>query len=134
MTRNSRRQTLPLLARLGLEFDAVLTRDDGPVKPDPAAIWEICRRWRTHAERVVVLGDYRFDLEMGRRAGAKKCAIFWGTLARTAARLGISSGFGASVVLGSGAIFPVDGSPIGLGTGRGSCYTPDLFSLAGGTR
>lgn len=71
VTRNSRIQTLPLLARLELEFDAVLTRDDGPVKPDPAAIWEICRRWQTHAERVVVIGDYRFDLEMGHRAGAK---------------------------------------------------------------
>lgn len=69
VTRNSRALTLPLLARLGLEFDPVLTRDDGPVKPDPAAIWEICRRWRTVPARAVVVGDYRFDLEMGHRAG-----------------------------------------------------------------
>jgi HAD superfamily hydrolase (TIGR01509 family) len=71
VTRNSRTLTLPLLQRLGLDFDPVLSRDDGPVKPDPASIWEICRVWGTLANRVVVMGDYRFDLELARRAGAK---------------------------------------------------------------
>jgi HAD superfamily hydrolase (TIGR01549 family) len=71
VTRNSRALVVPLLARLGLEMNPVLTRDDGPVKPDPAAILEICRVWQTYPTRTVVIGDYRFDLEMARQAGAK---------------------------------------------------------------
>ena len=71
VTRNSRALVVPLLARLGLQMNPVLTRDDGPVKPDPAAIWEICRAWQTHPPRTIVIGDYRFDLEMARQAGAK---------------------------------------------------------------
>ncbi|HEX3999569.1 MAG TPA: HAD family hydrolase [Pirellulales bacterium] len=78
VTRNSRILTIPLLARLGLDFDPVLTRDDGPVKPDPASIQHICRIWQTGAARVVMLGDYRFDLELGRRAGAKSVLYLGG--------------------------------------------------------
>jgi phosphoglycolate phosphatase len=78
ITRNSRTLTVPLLARLGLDFDPVLTRDDGPIKPDPASIWEICRIWGTIPSRVVMLGDYRFDLEAGRRAGAKSVLYLGG--------------------------------------------------------
>lgn len=78
VTRNSRQHTMPLLARLGLGFDPVLTRDDGPVKPDPASIQEICRRWQTDPGRVVMLGDYRYDLELGHRAGAKSVLYLGG--------------------------------------------------------
>jgi phosphoglycolate phosphatase-like HAD superfamily hydrolase len=78
ITRNSRTLTVPLLGRLGLDFDPVMTRDDGPIKPDPASIWEICRNWGTLSSRVVMLGDYRFDLEAGRRAGAKNVLYLGG--------------------------------------------------------
>ena len=78
ITRNSRSLTGPLLTRLGLDFDPVITRDDGPIKPDPASIWEICRIWGTASSRVVMLGDYRFDLEAGRRAGAKSVLYLGG--------------------------------------------------------
>ena len=78
VTRNSRLHTLPLLARLGLDFDPVVTRDDGPVKPDPASILEICRQWQTRPDRVIVLGDYRYDLELGHRAGAKSVLYLGG--------------------------------------------------------
>jgi len=84
ITRNSRTLTVPLLARLAtdgdvrLDFDPVMTRDDGPIKPDPASIWEICRIWGTQSSRVVMLGDYRYDLEAGRRAGAKSVLYLGG--------------------------------------------------------
>jgi len=69
-TRNSRESTRATLARFGLDFDPIICREDGPVKPHPAAIWTICEKWAVHPRQCVVIGDYRFDVEAGRRAGA----------------------------------------------------------------
>jgi phosphoglycolate phosphatase len=69
-TRNSRASTGATLARLGLRFNPIVCREDGPVKPHPAAIWTICGKWGLHPRQCVVFGDYRFDVEAGRRAGA----------------------------------------------------------------
>lgn len=71
LTRNSRRFTGELIERLGLQFDAVMTRDDAPPKPDPAAIWRICDGWAIEPARVAMIGDYRFDLEAGAKAGTR---------------------------------------------------------------
>ncbi|MBX7168680.1 MAG: HAD family hydrolase [Pirellulales bacterium] len=71
VTRNRRDVTLATLARLGLEFEIVLTRDDAPPKPDPAAVATICRQWEFVPHEVAVVGDYVFDIEAGRRAGTR---------------------------------------------------------------
>jgi len=70
-TRNSRRITETTLSKLDLPFDLVLTRDDGPVKPDPWAIHEGARRWSVATEEIVVVGDHRYDVECGRAAGSR---------------------------------------------------------------
>lgn len=70
-TRNGRETTLATLARLNLTFDCVVTREDAPAKPDPSAIWAICEAWRVDGREVVMIGDYRFDLEAARRAGIR---------------------------------------------------------------
>jgi phosphoglycolate phosphatase len=70
LTRNSRRATEFALQRCGLEFEQVLTRDDGPVKPDPWAIHRICEHWRIDPQETVLFGDFRFDIEAGHAAGA----------------------------------------------------------------
>ncbi len=71
VTRNSRTATLTTLARLNLDFDLIVCRDDGPVKPDPSAIWKICETWGFKCGECVMIGDYRFDIEAGRRAGTR---------------------------------------------------------------
>jgi HAD superfamily hydrolase (TIGR01509 family) len=68
-TRNSRAQTLSTLSRLALDFDPIICREDGPVKPHPGAIWKICETWGFRPNECVMIGDYRFDIEAGRRAG-----------------------------------------------------------------
>ena len=70
VTRNSRRSATKALARLGLEFEIVVAREDRPFKPDPAAVLRICRRWQAHPASVAVVGDYLHDIQAGRRAGA----------------------------------------------------------------
>ena len=47
----------------------VLTRDFQPVKPDPAAVLHICKRWSVEPKLVAVVGDDKTDMICGRRAG-----------------------------------------------------------------
>jgi HAD superfamily hydrolase (TIGR01509 family) len=68
VTRNSRATTSPMLARLALSFDPVICREDEPIKPHPAAIWKICETWGIPPADCVMIGDYRFDIEMARAA------------------------------------------------------------------
>jgi HAD superfamily hydrolase (TIGR01549 family) len=70
-TRNSRRITAATLAKLGLAIEIALTRDDGPVKPDPWPVRHVCQQWSLPPEEIVVIGDYRFDVECGRAAGCR---------------------------------------------------------------
>ena len=63
--------SLATLSRLELECDMLLTRDDGPIKPDPWPVLAICRRWEASAEQVAMIGDFRFDIESGRAAGTR---------------------------------------------------------------
>ena len=71
VTRNSRECSLAVLLRLQLKYDILLTRDDGPIKPDPWAIRHICETWKVPARQVVMIGDYQFDILSGRGAGAR---------------------------------------------------------------
>ena len=70
-TRNSKPVAEATLSRLGIEIELVLTRDCGPIKPDPWPVLHACQKWGTRRDEVAVIGDYRFDIECGRAAGAK---------------------------------------------------------------
>lgn len=71
LTRNARRWAAKTLETLGLEVDAMVCREDGALKPDPAGVWALCARFGVSASRTWMVGDYRFDIEAGRRAGAR---------------------------------------------------------------
>jgi HAD superfamily hydrolase (TIGR01509 family) len=70
-TRNCREIALTTLARLAIEIELVLTRDCGPTKPDPWPVLRATSAWGLSPGEVAVIGDYRFDIESGRAAGAK---------------------------------------------------------------
>lgn len=71
VTRNSRAMTELTLRHCGLNFELLITREDGPAKPDPWSIERICEIWDLDPARVVMLGDFRFDVEAGKAAGAR---------------------------------------------------------------
>lgn len=71
LTRNCREVALATIGRLKLEFDLVVAREDAPAKPDPAAIWMVCEKWTLPRSKVVMLGDFVFDVEAGRQAGVR---------------------------------------------------------------
>jgi HAD superfamily hydrolase (TIGR01549 family) len=70
-TRNSRPITAATLKKLAIPIDAVFTRDDGPIKPHPWPVAEACRLWGVRPAEVVMVGDFRFDIECGRAAGCR---------------------------------------------------------------
>jgi HAD superfamily hydrolase (TIGR01509 family) len=52
-------------------FELVITRDDGePLKPDPGSVTEAARRLGVSTERLLMVGDFRHDIEAGRGAGS----------------------------------------------------------------
>lgn len=74
LTRNTRKNALTTLSRIGLlpfiERENVLGRDDARAKPDPDGIRKLACRWGVSPAALVMVGDYAFDLETGRAAGA----------------------------------------------------------------
>jgi HAD superfamily hydrolase (TIGR01509 family) len=69
-TRNSRIVSNQMLKALNLHFEIVLTRDDGPIKPDPWPVLHACQQWGIPPQHAVMIGDYHFDVDSGRAAGA----------------------------------------------------------------
>ena len=70
LTRNSRKATMIALGKYAEKFDAIITREDFfPPKPAPDAVFYLMEQFSARAEETVVVGDYDYDIEAGRRAG-----------------------------------------------------------------
>lgn len=74
LTRNTRENALRTLELIGLggyfEADNVLGRDESLPKPDPDGIHRLAVRWNADPAAMVMVGDYLYDLQAGRAAGA----------------------------------------------------------------
>ena len=75
VTRNSERVARETLRVCGLrEFfdnDDIVGRESARPKPEPDGVLQLLRRWGVSGDRAVVVGDYVFDLQAGRAAGAR---------------------------------------------------------------
>ena len=79
LTRNSRIVAEAVLGRCRLlMFDPIVTRDDGPFKPQPEGLWRICKAWGIAPAEVLMLGDYVYDIQVGRNAGARTALLTHG--------------------------------------------------------
>jgi HAD superfamily hydrolase (TIGR01509 family) len=79
LTRNSRSVAEGVLARCRLlMFDPIVTRDDAPFKPQPEGLWRICKAWGIAPAEVLMLGDYVYDIQVGRNAGARTALLTHG--------------------------------------------------------
>ena len=79
LTRNAHPLALLTLAAIGLDhrFDRadILGRDEAPPKPHPGGLLHLARRWGVTPGELVMVGDYRFDLECARAAGARAVLV-----------------------------------------------------------
>lgn len=73
LTRNMREAVQLMSAKLDIPVTQVLTREDCRPKPDPDGLLQIARTWRLPPERLVYIGDFRFDLEAASNAGMGSC-------------------------------------------------------------
>ena len=73
LTRNKRGNAHAIARMHKLKFDAVIGREDGPVKPDAFGVLQLCRQFGVEPEETLVVGDYLFDLLSAKAAGA--CAV-----------------------------------------------------------
>jgi HAD superfamily hydrolase (TIGR01509 family) len=74
LTRNGKENAHATLAACKLEQffapELILSRNCCPPKPSPDGILRLLADWQARPERSVMVGDYVFDLEAGRRAGS----------------------------------------------------------------
>ncbi len=91
LTRNTREIALHTLSQIGLRgyFSAadILGRDEATPKPHPEGIDKLLAAWGNAPDETVMVGDYLFDLQVGRAAGTatihvdSSCAFRWPELA-----------------------------------------------------
>jgi HAD superfamily hydrolase (TIGR01509 family) len=69
-----------VLEQFGLRryFDHVQGSDNGRYKPDPAILLEAIHVLHVQPEECLMVGDAPADIEAGKRARMKTCAVAWG--------------------------------------------------------
>ena len=70
LTRNERDNAFAIARKHNLQFDAVIGREDGPVKPDAFGVLQLCRQFGAEPRETLLVGDYLFDLLSAKAAGA----------------------------------------------------------------
>ena len=77
LTRNTREVVELFVDRFQLRpsFAAHYTREDGPPKPSPEGVLRLCGELRVAPAETLVVGDYKFDVIAGRRAGCRTALV-----------------------------------------------------------
>ena len=79
LTRNAQELAQITLKAIGLDQcfapDDVLGRDNAAHKPDPDGLLQLARAWDVAPAKMVMVGDYHFDLACGRAAGSKTVLV-----------------------------------------------------------
>lgn len=75
LTRNAHELALLTLQAIGLgdcfASQDVVGRDEAPPKPHPGGLLHLAACWQVQPGALVMVGDYRFDLDCARAAGAR---------------------------------------------------------------
>ncbi len=75
LTRNCRQAWEIVRDKFSLNVSLAFTREHGHLKPDPLAVLQITEALKISAENSLVVGDYLFDIQAGKEAGAKTALI-----------------------------------------------------------
>ena len=72
LTRNNRESVDTVMKKHRLSFDVIVTADDAlPPKPSPEPVRHIADALGVDVGDVLMVGDFRYDVECGRQAGAR---------------------------------------------------------------
>lgn len=71
ITRNSRNSVSVIVHRFNFRFDALISREDAPPKPAKEPVILACKKMNLPPTHVLLLGDYKFDMMAGKKAGVR---------------------------------------------------------------
>lgn len=80
VTRNSHHPTRVKIKRNAIPIDRVITRENSKPKPDPSALLQIAKDFKLPTGAMLMVGDYKYDLEAGRNAQMHSCLINYPSL------------------------------------------------------
>jgi HAD superfamily hydrolase (TIGR01509 family) len=75
LTRNIREVVETFQRKFSLRFVAIYTREDGPPKPSPAGALALCAAMGAAPAQTLAVGDFKFDILAGRRAGCRTALV-----------------------------------------------------------
>lgn len=75
LTRNSDYTSRIKIAKNRIPIPYLYTRENSKPKPDPTALQQIARAFRLESQSVLMVGDYKYDLQAGRNAQMPTCLI-----------------------------------------------------------
>ena len=78
ITRNSRKSVAVVLEKHGLEFEVLITREDGKFKPHPTPLLMACEKLGIDPSEAWMIGDGSYDCAAGNAAGIKTVWISHG--------------------------------------------------------
>jgi HAD superfamily hydrolase (TIGR01509 family) len=73
VTRNSREAVALKISNNNVPIDHIVTREDGPPKPDPTTLINIARQWQIEVHQIAYVGDYLYDVQAANNAGMMSC-------------------------------------------------------------
>jgi len=75
LTRNSRASAATVIDRHRLSFDMIVAREDAEPKPSPQPVLLIADQLGIAPERLLMVGDYKFDIFSGQAAGSRTALL-----------------------------------------------------------
>jgi HAD superfamily hydrolase (TIGR01549 family) len=75
VTRNSQRSSKVKVEKNNIPIKLLLTRENSIPKPHPAALLDIAREFQLPVDQMMMVGDYKYDLEAGRNANMPSCLV-----------------------------------------------------------
>nr|WP_299380430.1 HAD family hydrolase [uncultured Halomonas sp.] len=78
LTRNTRQAVELAKRNLEIPIDLTLTREDCAPKPSPDGLEKIADHFSASASQLIYVGDFLFDLQTARAAGALSCLYRYG--------------------------------------------------------
>lgn len=80
VTRNSDFSSRIKMSRNQIPIPYLVTRENSKPKPDPEALHQIAHAFSLDTANIMMVGDYRYDLEAGRNASMATCLVNFDTL------------------------------------------------------
>lgn len=77
VTRNSKRSSQMKIKKNNIPITLLITRECSAPKPDPGALLDIAQQFSMPPRELLMVGDYRYDLEAGRNANMPSCLLHY---------------------------------------------------------